>query len=200
MFKKISGGNSSQETFPGRQSSASLTSVMSLGEQLQFMKVVRGWCCWTWAPAPAQLLRRKLIMYFVLQPDMADLSVSQAEAPGETINHNNKATLIYENIVVWSDVLQESSSCCCCCCCRSLQGSCRTLLLDLEDDHICCVPAIPLRSDVVCKRGRASQSISAARVFSQHCGLQGEFVMRNRAAALLASWGLTRCRHMTGQK
>lgn len=131
-------------------------------------------------------------MYIVLQPDMADLSVSQAEAPGETINYNNEETLIYENIVVWFDVLQGSSCC-------SLQGFCRPLLLGLEDDRICCVLAIPLRSDV-CRRGRASRSISAAGVFSQHCGLQGEFLIRNRAAALLASWGLTRCRHTAGQK
>lgn len=40
---------------------------------------------------------------------MADLSVSQAEAPGETINYNNEETLIDENIVIWFDVLQESS-------------------------------------------------------------------------------------------
>lgn len=132
-------------------------------------------------------------MYIVLQPDMADLSVSQAEAPGEAVNYNNQETLIYENIVVWFDVLQESSCCC------SLQGFRRTLL-GPEDDRICCVLAIPLRSDVVCRRGRASRSISAAGVFSQHCGLQGEFLIRNRAAALLASWGLTRCRHTAGQK
>lgn len=58
-------------------------------------------------------------MYIVLQPDMADLSVSQAEAPGETINYNNEETVIYENIVVWFDALQESSCC-------SLQGFCPT--------------------------------------------------------------------------
>lgn len=67
-------------------------------------------------------------MYIVLQPDMADLSVSQAEAPGEAVNYNNQETLIYENIVVLFDVLQESSCCC------SLQGFRRTLL-GPEDDR-----------------------------------------------------------------
>lgn len=162
---------------------------------LDSMKTTRPWWLWVvgssyssagWPEDGAvgpelrlQLLRRKLIMYIALQTDMTDISVSQAKAPGETINYCDEeychlVRRAVRKTAYPSDSVEPSPG----------PGGSPYLLHPCYSTQGWC-----------CLQERQSQSVS------QHCGLlQGEFVIRNRAAARLASQGLTGCRRTTGQK
>lgn len=63
------------------------------------------------------------------------------------------------NIVIWSDVLYEK---------LLTPVILSNLHPDLEDHRICCILAIQHRGDVVCKRGRASQSANTVEFFREN--------------------------------